>query len=132
MSEVPSGSAAAPLLSRKRKRELTKEERDRMKCTSCALMFSRFGLSQLNSTSGFQHHTHSELKACVSKGLCSLCRFIGSRIAEMGDFIAEDEHLVFRNANSRSGEPPQEIDVLFVEPNGMPDDIQIYPFAVQG
>lgn len=69
-------------------------------CAPCTHMFSKQGLSSLNSPNGFRHRTRTECMASGNEG-CRICKFVYLAVCkEYDENWAGDDPLIFRNFRS--------------------------------
>ncbi|KAI1635196.1 heterokaryon incompatibility protein-domain-containing protein [Biscogniauxia mediterranea] len=78
----------------------TRESKPELQCDLCTLMFSRQGLTYLNSPNGLRHRTRADCMASRAEG-CKMCEFIFLVVYKEHDNNWRDnDRLVFRNFRS--------------------------------
>ncbi|KAF4456642.1 TOL [Fusarium albosuccineum] len=103
-----------------------------IRCTACALLFSKQGLEELNSPDGFQHRTRDQAEASIREG-CTMCEHLVAIASEkFGKAWKQDDRLIFRNVRPPSRQRGTGIDVLQGSIKSASEVMTICPFVKQG
>ncbi|KAJ3543652.1 hypothetical protein NM208_g3456 [Fusarium decemcellulare] len=101
----------------------------RGRCAACALLFSKEGLEELNSSDGFTHRTRDQGTASSREG-CTMCEYLVVLASDrFGKNWRQDDRLVFRNVHPPGRRRKSGIDVLQLRVKDASEAITIYPFT---